>query len=439
MNKFFCFILILISIFQEILSGDHNCPSEFQDCFNCTTCGETELYYNDCPCRWNSNSETCKNVENKSPILLFYQAFENCVDSSSSLIQEEYCGLTTITLEETFQFALPKVYEVYGTRSIYCVYKFVVSEDSDIYYNINYKYDSSYSSQISSVNLYLIVTNLDSTSINGLLESKEIDKDFYGVKSMTLRLYFEHSFETLPFSLTITKKKDNSKITLYITIGIIILSCIICALAIYCLSKKISENARLRQRALFEIAMAHQNGEENDDEEEEQKRIETENKLKIKFALKHSLKPRKFMKKYGVKDGNTCTICIEDFKENKSRVSITPCKHVFHYQCLSNWMCKNVMNPKCPNCNYNLIQDVKDSDIKDLVINPERINVANVKVNNIVNEENNSNNNNRPNQNVNVQNEELTRNVNNITESNTNTEERHLGTSTNVVVIRRDN
>jgi hypothetical protein len=187
--------------------------------------------------------------------------------------------------------------------------------------------------------------------------------------------------------------------------------------------------------------MAHQNGEENDDdEEEEQKRIETENQLKIKFALKHSLKPKKFMKKYGVKDGNTCTICIEDFKENKSRVSITPCKHVFHYQCLSNWMVKNVMNPKCPNCNFNLIQDVKDSDIKDMVVNPERINVTNVKVNNMVNEENN-NNNNAHIQNVNVQNDEVTRNVNvnNNTESNTNTEERNLRTSSNVVIIRRDN
>ena len=437
MNKLFCFITILISIFQEILTGAHNCPIEFQDCFNCSTCGETELYYDDCPCQWNQKSNLCRNVDNKPKILLFYQAFEKCEDSSSALIQEEYCGNAIILVADKFQFSLPKVYEVYGTRSIYCEYQIMVSEESDIYYNVNYKYNSSYLEQSSSVNLYLVVNNQDSTSINGLLESNDINKDFYGVKSMTLKLYFEHSFDSLPFSLTITKKKDNSKITLYITIGIIIFSCILCALSIYCLSKKISENARLRQRALFEIAIAHQNGEENDDEQEEQRKIETENNLKIKFALKHSLKPKKFMKKYGVKDSNTCTICIEDFKENKSRVSITPCKHVFHYQCLSNWMCKNVMNPKCPNCNYNLIQDVKESDIKDQIINPERINVTNVKVNNITNEENNSNNI-RTNQNVNVQNEEITRNVNN-NEPNTNTEERNLRTSTNIVVVRRNN
>lgn len=439
MNKFLFFLIIFNSIFQKILTGAHDCQTEFQDCFNCTTCGETEIYYEDCPCKWNSNSHSCRSVEGHSPILVFFQAFSSCVDSPSKLIQEDYCGSTIITLEEEFQFSLPKLYEVYGTRSIYCEYTFIVSEDTDIFYNINYKYDSSYLEELSTVNLYLVVYYLDSSSINGLLQGTPIDKDFYGVKEINLKLYFEHSFPSLPFSLTITKKKDNSKFTLYITIGVIILSCVICALSIYCLSKKISENARLRQRALFEIAMAHQNGEEYDDEADEQRKIEMENKLKIKFALKHSLKPKKFMKKYGEKDGNTCTICIEDFKENKSRVSITPCKHVFHYQCLSNWLVKNVMNPKCPNCNNNLIQDVKDSDIQDQIVTPERINVAtNVKINNNVNEENNGGN--RPHENgIVVNNMDNEGNVNNNTETIHNTDERNLRTSTNVVIIRRNN
>ena len=437
MNKFLFLLIILNSIFQKILAGEHSCANEFQDCFNCTTCGETEIYYEDCPCRWNSNSNSCKNLGNKNQILIFYQAFATCTDSTSKLIQEKYCGSTNINLDKEFQFSLPEVYEAYGTRSIFCEYKFRVSEDNDIYYNIKYKYDSSYSNDLSTVNLYLIINYLDSSSTSGSLQGTEVNKDFFSVKEINLKLYFEHSFPSLPFSLTITKKKDNSKITLYITISVIITSCILCALSIYCLSKKISENARLRQRALFEIAMAHQNGQDNEDEEEEQKRIEIENKLKIKFALKNSLKPKKFQKQYGEKDGNTCTICIEDFKENKSRVSITQCKHVFHYQCLSNWLVKNVMNPKCPNCNYNLIQDVKDSDIQTEVLSPEKINVNSVKISNINNEENNDNI--RPQEVPIVNNEENTRNINNNTEQNNNTEERNLRTSTNVVIIRRNN
>ena len=134
--------------------------------------------------------------------------------------------------------------------------------------------------------------------------------------------------------------------------------------------------------------MAHQQGaEEVDDEYAKQEKLEMENNLKINFALKHALNWKKFKKELGLNDGNTCTICIEEFKENKSKVSVTPCKHVFHYKCLSNWLRKNVKNPKCPNCNYNLIQDVKDIDIYPTKINPERIQVKKPTINNVTNTE----------------------------------------------------
>ena len=94
--------------------------------------------------------------------------------------------------------------------------------------------------------------------------------------------------------------------------------------------------------------------------------VEEENRKKIENLLKTELAPKKFIKKYGIKDGNTCTICIEDFKEKISKVSITPCQHVFHYKCLRNWLIKNVLNPKCPNCNYNLIKDVENKKIEEI-------------------------------------------------------------------------
>ena len=420
----------------------HNCLNDHTDCFNCSTCGETEHYYLDCPCKWNSNAGTCDSDANKGQIYIFYQAFASCTDSDSASIKDKYCGSSTITLGDEYTFSLPVKYGKVGTRSVYCEYKFIVSDDDDIYYNINYKYDRSYSRDLENINLYLLVLYEDSTTTSGYLQGNEVNKDFYSVKEIQLTLYFEHSFSSLPFSLVITKNKDNSKLTLYITIGIIILSCILCALAIYCLSKKISENARLRQRALFEIAMAHQNGEEIEDEESEQRRIEKENKLKIKFALKNSLRPKKFLKKYGAKDGNTCTICIEDFKEKVSKVSITPCKHVFHYQCLSNWLVKNVMNPKCPNCNYNLIQNIKDSDIKNMVT-PETIHVNKAKINPSRNTQNMNNNDNIEEIQIeNIENENHVENVvnaDNHSDANANTEERNLRTSNNVTILQRNN
>ena len=443
MTKFCFLFIILTSVFHKLLMAEHNCPVEYPDCFNCTTCGETEVNYLECLCQWDSAAQSCKRVNPKSSIYYFFQAFSSCIDTSSISIQETYCGTSSITLDKDFTFTMPKIHDVYGTRSVYCEYQFITSEKEDYYYNIDYKFNSNYTSEQLSVNLYLIVKYNDYTSSTGLLEVKEINKDFHFVKEIILILYFEHSFPSLPFSLVITRKKDNSKITLYITIGIILVSCIICALAIYCLSKKISENARLRQRALFEIAMAHQNGVDNDDDEyEEQRKIETENKLKIQFALKHSLKAKRFLKKYGTKDGNTCTICIEDFKEKISKVSITPCKHVFHYQCLSNWLIKNIINPKCPNCNYNLIQDVKDSDIQPTVVNPQRINVNSIRIHNIEGENitttnNNINNENRENTQAGVNSRNITVEAN--TNANTNTEERNLRTSINQIDNRRNN
>ena len=90
--------------------------------------------------------------------------------------------------------------------------------------------------------------------------------------------------------------------------------------------------------------------------------VEEDNKKKIQILLNTTLAAKKFIKKYGVKDGYTCTICIEDFIENKSKVSITPCKHVFHYKCLTNWLVQNFKNPKCPNCNYNLVSDIDNKN-----------------------------------------------------------------------------
>ena len=438
MVKFFFLGIIILSFFQEILTGDYNCVTDYLDCFNCSTCGEKEDRYIDCPCQWKPNNDPpkCETVSKEGDIgELLYKAFSQCIDTSSTIIQNKYCGTKSITVNDDFSFSMPFIDGLYGTRSLYCEYILNFSGDEDDYYNINYQLNTN-SQNTMYIHLLILFENGDKTSGNlGI----KLDKDFYNVKQVEIRMYFNNGFETLPFSFTITKKTDNSKLALYITIGVIIVACILCALAIYCLSKKISENARLRQRALFEVAMAHQEGERGvDDEAYEQQKLEEENKLKIKYALKHSLKPKKYLKKYGVKDSNTCTICIEDFKENKSKVSITPCKHVFHYQCLSNWLHKNVMNPKCPNCNNNLIKDVKDTDIANekTVIKPERVNVVRRNRG-----EGETNSNNQNNEEVVIENLEPTRNriINENTNTNQNTDERNLRTSNNNIVERRDN
>ena len=96
------------------------------------------------------------------------------------------------------------------------------------------------------------------------------------------------------------------------------------------------------------------------------------------------------------------------------------------------------MNPKCPNCNNNLIKDVKDTDISNekTVIKPERVNVVRRNRG-----EGETNSNNQNNEEVVIENLEPTRNriINENTNTNQNTDERNLRTSNNNIVERRDN
>jgi hypothetical protein len=35
---------------------------------------------------------------------------------------------------------------------------------------------------------------------------------------------------------------------------------------------------------------------------------------------------------------------------------------VFHYKCISDWLYKNIRNPKCPNCNHEILNDDVDNN-----------------------------------------------------------------------------
>ena len=61
---------------DKICSNNFNCPLQYSNCFNCTTCGEEVDYYSDCPCQWDIDTHSCKNVAEKVPIFEVYQAFD---------------------------------------------------------------------------------------------------------------------------------------------------------------------------------------------------------------------------------------------------------------------------------------------------------------------------------------------------------------------------
>jgi len=49
---------------------------------------------------------------------------------------------------------------------------------------------------------------------------------------------------------------------------------------------------------------------------------------------------------------DTCSICIEDLKQNEI-IRTTPCKHIYHKYCLDKWTL-NKKDTICPNCNQKI-------------------------------------------------------------------------------------
>ena len=415
----FLFLTLISNIILNLITLTNETGlCQYDECFNCLGCSSETG--NNCNCYWTDGICTWSGISRTISYLYFSAS---CIDDSSKLIAKKYCGESTWELNDDnkIEFSMPLVDGFYGKKVVYCEFTFTPSDDKNAYYTIEY---NALSSQINSVDIFLSLEYSDD-SIMGYLSRNHISRDFDNIKKIKLMVTFRGQFASLPFSFSI-EKKETSKLLLYITIAVIILACLLCALFIYFISKKISQNARLRQRALLQMAMATQRGAyqaDNASSGSEEVDVEEENRKKIEVLLKTTLAKKIFSKNLGLKDGNTCTICIEDFKDKRSRVSITPCKHIFHFKCLSNWLINNSINPKCPNCNYNLLKDFNkqvSNEVLNLNVNNNvpTTQEQNIQQSNNINENNNLDSNENMNENRVIRRRQPNRTINNYTNNN---------------------
>ena len=113
------------------------------------------------------------------------------------------------------------------------------------------------------------------------------------------------------------------------------------------------------------------------------------NKRKIEILFQTKLYPIEFIKEDVDNENTSCSICLENFIERESIICITPCMHIFHYDCLKSWSENTTEHFKCPNCNFDFL-----SDDEPIVINVGRKKENNVNNNSNFNNYNNFNFNN---------------------------------------------
>jgi len=362
--KFTILILNLVDLINA-QNNTNNCQ-QYNDCFNCSVI-----------CEWNPNNELCEAGNGKSSSSINYNYFSNCYDEKSLKIQKQNCGNSNINFDEkTVEISLVKNDGKYGKKNLYCEYTYEpASEEKNVFYKIKGMISNSFS-YYNKVDL--IITNKD-----GSIDKKPLynfENEYDNLKSIKIQAYCERDSSYNTFIIKIERNELKKNYKIFISVGIIVLVCIICGVIVYCFSRKAAENARRRQRLFLELANLRRRQTQTDlngvpispyrepsSSSESEISLTDINTQKIEKLLKTTLAPIKYYTHLGDKDGNpssVCTICIEEFKDGKSNVSITPCQHVFHYKCLSNWLMKNVLNPKCPNCNHNLLEDMKTDCLK---------------------------------------------------------------------------
>lgn len=153
-------------------------------------------------------------------------------------------------------------------------------------------------------------------------------------------------------------KSDKGKKALVLFILLIIIFLIIIALIIifiiWCCKKRKEEN-----RNNF-IEASNYLERDNPDEIRLRDRILNNNLKSLSDYLKEKLFSDTYNKKFEL-FGMQCSICLENFEENKSIIIMGGCLHIFHQKCLSELAEKIDINKRiisqfiCPTCRNNLI------------------------------------------------------------------------------------
>ena len=392
--------IFLISFIINASSNKNKAILEYcevdKKCDDCRFCGNETNDYTSCSyynlfCIQNSNQ-----IFFQESLLKKYTNFFRSIPNSN-----EFCGQESYNLDSlksSFSIINKSAKDIKNSNINHCNYeiynkKYYYSYDGIANLIIKLKTNNSKKNNIKlTFNIFLRDSSLGSSKkkifneVDLTKENYELILYNYDNIIILLDFYVNDEIEKdineyLEIKINIDKfafKNIVQKITIFaIIFSSLVVIIVIIVIVIYCRRKKNrnisqSQNVALQQK----------------DTKEKQK-VDKINKL-----FEHLLTTKEFNENDISNGCSECTICIEKFID-KCLICITPCKHIFHYECLNKFIEtaieKQKLSIKCPLCNYDFLEEKNDNkklheinnsnnEINNNVINKNEIdkNVKNV-------------------------------------------------------------
>ena len=362
-KKNILFLLIFLSLFFSS-TGDASPICSFDiNCNDCIFCGEENQNYSNC----NYENIFCKDDDNqyffssklKDEYDLYFRKDEEINSFCGKGEVELNLDKDSLTILEINKKNFPKGKSVHCLYSLNDLEQYKMREPSIIFglENIENKY-LDFKIIIEHTNtdeekMQKLIT-IDDFTENNIYEEPLEDTEKLLIFIDFLNIDFKGD-ENIEIKYIANKKIYYLNLTsyfLYSIIGIGFLIILIVLLIKICCPrccKKTSQNNQVGQ-----IGPNRNSNLEN--VIVSQKEIENEIKKKKINLSKKELKNEIFSDQLIQRYGNNCSICLEQFIKEKSEISITPCEHIFHMDCIIKWIESNGSNPYCPNCKYNFIK-----------------------------------------------------------------------------------
>lgn len=353
-------LTFLVMIIQKCIT--YPLCNTFTNCYSCNVCG-LESDFEACTCIWKENE--CQDSILTSRTNSWRDVIFEC--NKTSPLNSYYLTLDSFKDGELFLDIPSDVALDPNSNFTYLTFDYYDTQYSDYYIKIVFQKNGE-SGKRKPFLAKGFMYREDSKSVMNRKRDKEeeITNDYEVKLEKIYNIYFliliRDTYGSSPFSIYL-QTNAQSKLAYVISSLITFAILIIIITIICCITNYMNRKARKQLRELLAIR-ARENMERIMREEQTivVREDEKERNLScLKKLFETTMVEHQYKTEYN-KYGGGCSICLDTFNK-KSKVSKTPCNHVFHYKCIKDWLFKNARIPKCPNCNFEVLKSPEEQHV----------------------------------------------------------------------------